>query len=424
MKSMEGNAVLQIDQTQEAIQDVLHARSLPEALARFERNRRHLRGCKFAFASAEGPRPGHATGRDFPNGAAVRSLFATRKVVVLDDDTVEEMKDGGSTFRLDYSISLDTNTLSYLLPYLDGKTSRLPADFADVFTFIAAPETNVDPIPYRLENLLNLTRQPAEDQRIYDRLYAYEILRTLDSVSLAQGMPRSSLTPVELAKRAQEQMASLYHAIDDSALMDAIRHKHGTMYYLLLRMCTLQLAAPRRPAHAKMIDFCDDCDQHLATLFAREMLLARRYFEQGQSIAFFRKIMIKGHDQLAQLRSMAWDLWHVRQMEQAITLRPVPDARYFFPALLTFDKALIEIMDMHPLQACAWVENMHQPQTRYVGDWLREVAGDEPHQQIFIDRFYSPAAVARRECVRDRLKPSLPALISGAESDFRRIAGI
>jgi hypothetical protein len=111
-------------------------------------------------------------------------------------------------------------------------------------------------------------------------------------------------------------------------------------------------------------------------LFARETLLARRYFEHGQSAPFFSKIMIGGHDLLPRIRGMAWDLWHVRWMEQAITLTTSSESRYFFPALLTFDKGLIDIMDMYPIHSCAWAKGAKQPYTRYAGDWLREVAGD------------------------------------------------
>jgi len=408
--------------TGRAMHDVLHAGSLYESLECFEENREVLRGCKFAFASDSGVQPGRAAGRDFPNGAAVRSLFASQRVVILDEETLGEMRSGGSTFLIDHSISLDSNALSYLLPYFNGSTSRLPADFADVFDFMADPNTNVDPVPYRFENLVNLTRDPKLDQRIFDRLHAYEVLRTLDKASVAKGMPRSSLQPLEVIKGAQAQMASLYQALDDRSLMSSIREKHGFMYYLLLRMCTIQLSSPKRSAQEKIFDFCKDCDENLATIFARETLIARRYFECGQAIGFFGKIMVGGKSQLERLQGMAWDFWHVRQLELAITLKPGRDARFFFPALLTFDQGLIEMMDMYPLQACAWIQGVNEPKTRYAGDWLREVAGDESGQGAFMDRFYSPSATARRESSRNQVRRRLVELIAEAESAFLQVS--
>ncbi len=412
------------EQTRNAIAQVCHADSLAESLIRFNQYETALQDCKFVFASSDGNTPGLATHRDFEAGAAVRSLFATQTVVVIDRNTVADMRSGSATFGFDYSISLDTQALSYLLPYLNSNTSKLPKDYESVFAFIAHPDTNVDPTPYRLENLFNLTKRPAEDHRIYERMRGYEILRTLDATSLANGNPRSTLSDAELTKRTQEQMASMYSWIDTPHLMDSTRFKHGTMYCLLLKMCTLQLAKPRASAMEKLVEFCDFCDKSLATMYARETLIARRYFERGRSLGFFSKIMIEGKEQIERLHAMAWDLWHVRWLEKAITLNVSPHARYFFPALLTFDKGLIEILDLYPLRACAYSEASGEPYAVFDGDWLTDIAGDSVAGHAFVDRFYSDQAIARRETIRDEMRPGLYRLIDALETEFRQVARI
>jgi hypothetical protein len=415
---------IDLERQRQAILRVCHAETPLEALARFVHERTILNDCKFVFATDHGNAPGRAVHRDFPEGAAVRSLFATQHILVLDRDTIAEMQQGQSTFGIDYSISLDTQALSYLLPFLNRNTSKLPADITQVFTFIADPNTNVDPTPYRLENLLNLTKQPEYDARIYDRLRAYEILRTLDPQALAKGHPASTLTDFELTKRTQQQMASLYDWLDTPLLLERVRFKHATMYALLLKMCAIQLARPEAAAESKIIEFCAFCDEELATLYAREILIARRYFERGQNLGFFGKIMIRGKDMLKRLHGMAWDLWHVRWLEKAMTLKPSTENRYFFPALLTFDKSLVEVIDLYPLRAFAYSTRQNEPHAIFEGDWLAAVSGDDITRQHIIDRFYSDDAISRRAARRDGQKKMLHTLVSRLESDFKCIAKV
>ena len=413
-----------LERQRQAILHVCHADTLDEALQRFKQDHMILDDCKFVLASEHGNEPGLATHRDFSAGAAVRSLFATRRVFVLDRNTVAEMQQGKSTFGIDYSISLDTQALSYLLPYLNHNRSRLPKDFEQVFTFIADPKTNIDPTPYRLENLFNLTKKPAEDERIYERLRAYEILRTIDSKILTSGHVRSTLTDVELTKRAQEQMASLYDLLDTPNSMDGVRFNHATMYALLLKMCIIQLSQPRTTSLEKLLAFCEFCDNRLATMFEREIILACHYFQHGQNLGFFGKIMIGGKDALDRLQGMAWDLYHVRWMEKAITFNVSQHARYFFPALLTFDQGLIKVMDLYPLRACAYSISQNEPYPIFDRNLLEQISKDETTRHLIIERFYSDSAIARRKENRDGCTAKLQSIVESLELEFRHIAKI
>jgi len=67
------------------------------------------------------------------------------------------MRNGVATFSIDYSISLDTQAVSYLKSFIVGSTGgSLPKDIAEVLGFITRDDVYVDPIPYVLENLHNL----------------------------------------------------------------------------------------------------------------------------------------------------------------------------------------------------------------------------------------------------------------------------
>lgn len=121
-----------------AVASVANADSLSEALQAYDDYLGLIPDWKFVIASNRGAPPGLSVNRTFSDGSVVRGLFGTSAVLLLDPTTRQDMEFGRkAVIPLDYSISLDSQALSYLAPYLQGKTSRLPDDFHEVFSFIS-----------------------------------------------------------------------------------------------------------------------------------------------------------------------------------------------------------------------------------------------------------------------------------------------
>ena len=383
-----------------------------------------LKEYKFVFASNKGGKPGFAVNRTFSAGAAVRSLFKTDCILVLDRDTALEMESGQSTYPFDYSISLDTNAMSYLVPHMAGKRGGgIPADFLEVFEFIARPEVNVDPSPYFTENLSNLANRKSADE-IFENLKAYEILRTIDADWLkSKGQVQSTLTEQELVKSAQQLLSTMYLDVSDDAAINIIKFRHQYLYACLIKMATIQLKSPSVGIGKKMSAFMEFCHSELATMSAREAAVARAYFTKGQELRFFGKIQKKSKkDILELLRNMAWDMWHARQMELSITVTPANQARYFFPAILTFDRGFIEIMDLYPLKACAFKVGESQPMPFFDGDAFKLIATDDDGGASAVKRYFSQEAIASREAVRADVAANLVVLIESLEKQLLLVA--
>jgi hypothetical protein len=73
---------------------ICNSDTLIDAYNIFRENQKRLEGCKIIFASKAGGSPGFAVNRTFSEGAAIRSLFATEKVIVLDSATIKDMESG------------------------------------------------------------------------------------------------------------------------------------------------------------------------------------------------------------------------------------------------------------------------------------------------------------------------------------------
>jgi hypothetical protein len=112
---------------------IANADSLDDALNAYESYRGLVPNWKFVFAADNGATPGMSVNRTFSDGSVVRSLFSKERVFVLDTETQRDMAGKRiACIPVDYSISLDNQVLSYLAPYMQGNTTRLPKDFHEI----------------------------------------------------------------------------------------------------------------------------------------------------------------------------------------------------------------------------------------------------------------------------------------------------
>jgi hypothetical protein len=276
----------------------------------------------------------------------------------------------------------------------------------------------VDPIPYLQENLCNLDDRDAAD-KIFGKLKAYEVLRTIDTDCLSsKNIVRSRLSDQELSKRAQEHVSRMYMDRDHDGTMKALRFRHQFQYSCLLKMISIQLASPKANIDEKIASFLEFSHLQLATMAGREIALARAYFERGQNLTFFGKIQRNRPDLLKLLDNMAWDLLHIRQLEEMLTLPSPTGAPYFFPALLTFDKRFIEVIDLYPLKSCAFKIGGTEIVPFYDGDWFGLLSSkrDDSHADV-VGKYFSDNAIASRDARRNAAKTQLADIVCQLEEE-------
>jgi hypothetical protein len=408
----------------EIIGEICSADTLLESLDLFNQYSDVLKTCKFIFASKSGGVPGFSVNRDFSDGSVVRSLFNSSSILVLDDKILEEMKTGRATYLLDYSISLDTQTLSYLEPYINGKTNRLPEDFEEIFSFIAREDVNVDPLPYLQENIFNLS-DDKKAKRIFEKLKAYEILRSLDERALREDKTvKSTLSEMELLKNTQEHISRMYRDLENSKLVSEINFNFNFEYWHLLAMISIKLDRKKSSVDEQLLDFLEICDKKIATLSLREISVAKEYFEKGQDLTFFGKVQKGKKDLFSVVKGMAWDMWHIRQMEKNLTIRPAREARYFFPSLLTCDKRLVDVIDLYPLKACAYDEQDSIPLPFYDGDWLQSISSSEDIKDKVYSKYFSRSAVISRNSRREEVKEIIGVSVSELEKQVSCLCSV
>lgn len=404
------------------VAEICESRTTEEAYRLYHQYLPLLKDYKFVFGTDEGGTPGYAVNRTFSAGAAIRSLFKTEHVFVFDPETWHDMESGKATYSIDYSISLDTQASSHLIPYLSGKEhSSLPKDLTEVFEFLIRNNVQIDPQPYLSENHLKLGNSETADG-VYSTLKAYEVLRNIDVDWFKQhGKVRSILTDQELAIKAQQHLSTMYLEYKDKPAMDRLSFRHQSMYVLLLKMTAIQLKSPRASLKNKLSLFLQFCNDEIASLFLRETILAKAYFEHGQKFVFFGKIQKNKDGILMQLANMAWDLWHIRQMEEVMTFPPQKGARYLFPAFLTFDKKLIEVIDLCPIKSLAYNIVNPRPMPFYSNDWVNPFSPDQSNTSLDIDHYFSEESIASRNERRHHAHAQLSEIINRLEAEILQL---
>lgn len=407
-----------------AIQEVATSASLMDSIRMFEKNSSLLHDCQFIFGADSGPLPGYSVNFDFTDGSAIRSLFKSPKVFVLDYDTFKDMQTGTSSFKVDYSISLDTQALSYLEPFLEKRTSRIPKDFEEIFNFISKHETSVDPLPYIHENYINLKDQKTSI-KVFNKIKAYEVLKTLNHEALSErGELVSYQSELELNKNAQANIASMYEDLSNKTYFDTIRTSMFVYYALLLKMICIQLRSPKKSTYNKLIEFLDFCHLNLSTLFFREILISNNFFAKGQEFGFFSKIQKNKTDLFDITLGMAWDLYHIRQLEFGLTVRPDSTADYFFPSLLSCDKRLTEVMHLYPLHCCAYIKNSFSPIPFYDADIIDSLTCSPDQKNNIANRYFTESAKVQRDKNREQAKTDLADTVSTLEKELSEIAKV
>lgn len=245
----------------QVVMEIGNADDLFESLRLYTNFHQLIPEYKFVFSSPKGPYPGFQSNKKFKNGASIRSLFNDENVLVMDPKTIGEMfsDNGCSTFKIDYSISLDSQALSYLKPYINGKKSGADDDVEEIFKFISQKNTQVDSLLYEIENLSNMDRDE-NHHKIFDKLMGFEFIKGIDLKKFEDsGSLETKISKGELFLNTDRHFSTLLTKNKDTSFRKAIKERHYRVYAYILMMSIIQIKSPARSLKNKkngLIEFC------------------------------------------------------------------------------------------------------------------------------------------------------------------------
>lgn len=283
----------------------------------------------------------------------IYNIFLENKLLFIDKHIYNKNYVTGSTvnFDIDYSISLDTQAVSFLENLSNNKNISIP-EFNKSIDYIFDNNMSFDIMPYLLENTYKF-----DDENIYkgvvQTLSNLQIFLTADREHYKKTKElRSSLSEIEQKNNIDKQI-SLLKDLHGSINITGYR-LYDYPLYLLISMVRINLESNKSPNY-KFSKFMELCIKN-NNMALRFIIIAHEYFN-NKNLKFFRKIQ-RGknrHDLLKELENMAWDLHHLTQLENPTKFYDGENERNFFLNLfLTFDQGLIDLISLCPLEALVY----------------------------------------------------------------------
>lgn len=234
-------------------------------------------------------------------------------------------------------ISFDTQVISYFYRYYRKQINSLPQNINDILHLLHTKPLGVEYLPYTIENLIFSNKNVLE---VRNTIYAFERLYYKNRVPRLYCLQRANRIIRSYNK---------WRKNEDSILVKT----YYLIYATLLKMCYIQLKHRNRSLKQKMIELCDFMNVELCVMMQSELILAKYYFEQGQKCLFFGKIQRNNEKVLDNIRNMAWDLFHLRMLEEGCTIRMNNKADVNIPYFCTYDQRLLNVKSCYELKSMA-----------------------------------------------------------------------
>lgn len=285
--------------------------------------------------------------------------FKGEKVNVINYRILRDvLKNGEGKAGTEHNVSFDTQTVSYLNRYYKNQTKELPENILAAIEVLKSNNVGVDYIPYTLENMV---LHHVNEDVVLDSIFTFEKMFYKDTKSEKECY-RYSENLIKNYKEKTEIYKDMFYSV------------FLLIYACLLKMVLIQFSI-KETTEKKMEVFCDFLQNDLSRMAYPELILAKRYFEKGQSCQFFGKIQKGRKDIFASLKNMACDLFHLRNLVTGCSYKSQKKADAFIPYFFTFDKRLIGIKDCYELKGVAVNDKLNQSFPFYsnIGEVLEHI---------------------------------------------------
>lgn len=275
-----------------------------------------------------------------------RAFFMSRHVSVQ-----ARLTGGQTTVPLDYSLSFDSNFAEKLRATLSGESIQ-PIDRARVLEVLMLKANNAkvqfDVLPFLYENL-RLARDNEENRRPLNTLIAFRMLDHLNWAAFREDPDHfdfgSSAESLKAHLRPDAE-AFLAEAMTNASVMHHEAKSLG-IQALLLRFATLW--HERKPVSQRILgELLDFSLSHLGFLPITELSLIWSGINGKVVAPFFGPITGRAKTMLQDIQGMAWDMTHLRLMEQTATLSRL--GSFFVPHFISIDRRWREILRLNPIR--------------------------------------------------------------------------
>ncbi|WP_029921964.1 hypothetical protein [Nevskia soli] len=288
---------------------------------------------------------------------------------------------GKSAVAIDYSLSFDSNFAEKLRAVLSGEGIQAVdrARVIEVLTLKAKnPRVQFDVLPFLYENV-RLVRENAANYRPINTLIAFRMLDHLDWAAFQHdpgrfqfSAPAESLM-ISLRSDAETFLSNLYN---DRSI---VQHEAKCLGIQALLLCFARLwrRFGRRQVSRILHDLLAFGIDRLGAVPATELNLIWSGIRGREVSSFFGPIINPSPKMLKSVRGMAWDMAHVRLMEQVAQV--TREGSFFVPYFVSMDERWRNLLRLNPIRLMV------------LNDMLGSKLCARVHEQEFQELLYNTA---------------------------------
>lgn len=362
------------EDVKEAINEMFLCKNLMEHMGCFQHFYEELKDCTFVvFSEDEGTELPEALHSNYDNDFAIINIGSTNRYYAVNSTIYEEMlRTGRSDYYIDVCVELDTQAVSYLKNIFE-EYNKIP-DYDKIrkmIEYLQLPEVNYCCVPYLVENAAKKDDINVID--CYKNIKSFMLFKSFDFSVFEE---KGECAYVRQEEDIQIDVDGLYNDMLSEKFYQAYENlfrMQKALYVLLLKTVCIEFTN-RKSAKNKVMELFDFVNEQLGFIAERELEVCYYYFNHHEKTKkFFKKVQKNSKDLLHTINGMAWDLIHIRLIEQQFTLKPTDEVRFAIHVLLTYDDGLKEILQINPIEQIVFYKDIPIPKLKHF--WIDNIPG-------------------------------------------------
>lgn len=362
------------EDVKEAINEMFLCKNLMEHMGCFQHFYEELKDCTFVvFSEDEGTELPEALHSNYDNDFAIINIGSTNRYYAVNSTIYEEMlRTGRSDYYIDVCVELDTQAVSYLKNIFE-EYNKIP-DYDKIrkmIEYLQLPEVNYCCVPYLVENAAKKDDINVID--CYKNIKSFMLFKSFDFSVFEE---KGECAYVRQEEDIQIDVDGLYNDMLSEKFYQAYENlfrMQKALYVLLLKTVCIEFTN-RKSAKNKVMELFDLVNEQLGFIAERELEVCYYYFNHHEKTKkFFKKVQKNSKDLLHTINGMAWDLIHIRLIEQQFTLKPTDEVRFAIHVLLTYDDGLKEILQINPIEQIVFYKDIPIPKLKHF--WIDNIPG-------------------------------------------------
>lgn len=362
------------EDVKEAINEMFLCKNLMEHMGCFQHFYEELKDCTFVvFSEDEGTELPEALHSNYDNDFAIINIGSTNRYYAVNSTIYEEMlRTGRSDYYIDVCVELDTQAVSYLKNIFE-EYNKIP-DYDKIrkmIEYLQLPEVNYCCVPYLVENAAKKDDINVID--CYKNIKSFMLFKSFDFSVFEE---KGECAYVRQEEDIQIDVDGLYNDMLSEKFYQAYENlfrMQKALYVLLLKTVCIEFTN-RKSAKNKVMELFDFVNEQLGFIAERELEVCYYYFNHHEKTKkFFKKVQKNSKDLLHTINGMAWDLIHIRLIEQQFTLKPTDEVRFAIHVLLTYDDGLKEILQINPIEQIVFYKDILIPKLKHF--WIDNIPG-------------------------------------------------